>query len=49
MNSNQRLNNSVITSESFEVNFFPDIATKQFNASSSNEIYDVNFFQTGCG
>ena len=49
MNRNQRLNNSVITSESFEVNFFPDMATKQFNASNSNEIYEVNFFQTGYG
>ena len=34
----------VTTSESFEVNFFPDLATKQFNTSNSNEIYEVNFF-----
>ena len=48
VNSNQGPNNSV-TTESFEVSFFTDMATKQFNTSSSNEIYEVNFFQTGYG
>ena len=48
VNSNQRPNNSV-TTESFEVNFFPNMVTKQFNTSSSNEIYKVSFFQTGYG
>ena len=35
--SNQGPNNSVAT-ESFEVNFFPNMITKLFNAPSSNEI-----------
>ena len=48
VNGNQRPNNSV-TTESFEVNFFPNMVTKQFNTSSPNEIYEVNFFQTGHG
>ena len=46
VNINQRPNDNV-TAESFEVNFLPDMVTKQFNASSSNEICGVIFFQTG--
>ena len=38
--------NNSVTTESFEVNFFPDLVAKQFNTSSSNEIYEVNFLQT---
>ena len=48
VNGNQRPNNSV-TTESFEKNFFPNMVTKQFNTSNPNEIYEVNFFQTGYG
>ena len=49
ININQRPNNSVSTSESREVNFYPDMRVEQFDASSSNEKYEVNVFQAGFG
>ena len=48
-NNSHRPNNSVTTSKSSAVNFFLSMVTTQFDDSSSNEIHEANFYQTGYG
>ena len=49
VNSNQRPNKSVTTSKIFGSDFFLGMITKELGGSSSNEVFEVNFFQTGYG